>query len=157
HVPNYAPQQYLDRLPNITDPQRKTHAAMILALDDGVGAIIQSLNSYNILSNTLIIFISDNGAPNLKFVRNTPFRGYKFDTLEGGIHVPFALRWDGNIPASTAFLSPVSTLDLVPTIAAAAGVTLPTDRVYDGLNLIPYFQGQPMPDRTLFWRWFGLG
>ena len=157
HVPNYAPQEYLDRLPNITDPQRKTHAAMILALDDGVGSVIQSLSAHNILNNTLIIFVSDNGAPNLGYVRNTPFRGYKFDTLEGGIHVPFALRWDGHIPSSMAFIPPVSTLDLVPTIAAAAGVTLPADRTYDGLNLVPYFEGQPMPDRTLFWRWFGLG
>src|SRR6476646_5334353 len=70
HTPNYAPQEYLDRLPNITDPQRKTHAAMILALDDGVGAVIQSLSAHNILNNTLIIFISDNGAPNLGYVRN---------------------------------------------------------------------------------------
>jgi arylsulfatase A-like enzyme len=158
HSPKYAPQEYLDRVPGIADPSRKTHAAMMIALDDGVGAVIQSLASHSILNNTLIIFLSDNGAPNVTYVRNIPFRGYKFDTLEGGIHVPFALRWDGHLPAGTVFEPPVTALDLVPTIAAAAGITLPTDRVYDGLDLTPYIHGtEVMPERTLFWRFFGLG
>jgi hypothetical protein len=131
---------------------------MIVALDDGVGQVMQTLANHNLLGNTLIIFLSDNGAPNYDWVRNAPFRGYKFDTLEGGIHVPFVLRWDGHLPEAVVLDPAVSSLDIVATVAAAAGVALPTDRVYDGVNLLPYLQGtQTMPDRTLFWRWFGLG
>ena len=61
-------------------------------------------------------------------------------------------------PAGVVYDQPVSALDIVPTAAAAAGVSLPTDRVYDGLNMIPYLaREQVAPPRTLFWRWFGLG
>ena len=158
HLPNYATQEYLDRVSNIPDPQRRAHAAMIVALDDGVGQVMQTLANHNLLSNTLIIFLSDNGAPDVTWVSNSPFRGYKFDTVEGGIHVPFVLRWDGHLPEGISYDPAVSSLDIVATVAAAAGITLPTDRAYDGLNLLPYIQGtQTMPDRTLFWRWFGLG
>ena len=85
-------------------------------------------------------------------------RGWKFDTLEGGIRVPFAIRWTGHLPAQVVYGDPVSSLDIVATAAKAAGARLPADRPYDGLDLIPYLTGQQLiPQRTLFWRWFGLG
>ena len=72
--------------------------------------------------------------------------------------MPFAVQWTGRLPAGIAYDQPVSALDIVPTVAAAAGISLPTDRVYDGFNLIPYLTRQQVaPPRTLFWRWFGLG
>ena len=78
--------------------------------------------------------------------------------LEGGIHVPFAVQWTGRLPGNNVYDEPVSSLDIVATAAAAAGVQLPTDRVYDGFNLIPFLaREQVAPPRTLFWRWFGLG
>src|SRR5205807_5358663 len=77
---------------------------------------------------------------------------------EGGIRVPFAIQWTGTLPTNAAYTQPVSSLDIVATAAAAAGVSLPTDRVYDGINLLPYLTGQQAsPPRTLFWRWSGLG
>ena len=158
HSPYQAPQSYLDRVGNITDPQRQMYAAMVTALDDGVGQVLQTLQAQNLLNNTLIFFLSDNGAPQATFTRNFPLRGYKFTDFEGGIRVPFAIQWTGQLPAGIAYDKPVSSLDIVPTVAAAAGVPLPTDRVYDGINLIPYLtQQQVAPPRTLFWRWFGLG
>ena len=88
----------------------------------------------------------------------TPFRGYKMNVLEGGIHIPFAVQWPARLPSPLVYQKPVSSLDIVPTAAAAAGVSLPTDRIYDGLNMIPYFAGEQVgPDRTLFWRWADLG
>jgi arylsulfatase A-like enzyme len=158
HTPHDTPPQtYMDRVANITDSKRQVYAAMITAEDDGIGQVLQTLQAQNLLSNTLIFFLSDNGAPFWGFTRNDPLRGYKGDTIEGGIRVPFAIQWTGRLPAHVMYNEPVSALDIVPTVAAAAGIPLPTDRVYDGLNLIPYLSGQPSPQRTLFWRWFGLG
>ena len=159
HVPNdIPPQLYMDQVANITDPARQIYAAMITALDVGVGQVLQTLQAQNLLNNTLILFLSDNGAPQATYTRNYPLRGYKYSMWEGGIRVPFAVQWTGQLPAGLPYAQPVSALDIVPTIAAVAGVSLPPDRIYDGLNVVPYLMGgQVAPLRTLFWRWFGLG
>jgi len=159
HKPyNTPPKSYMDRVANIANSNRRIYAAMTLALDDGVGQVLQTLQQQNLLNNTLIFFLSDNGARNVPFARNYPLRGYKFNVLEGGIHVPFVVQWPGVLPAHVVYDPPVSSLDIVATVAAATGSQLPNDRVYDGLNLMPYLTGsQVSPSRTLFWRWFGLG
>ena len=131
------PAIYLDRVANIPDPDRRLYAAMVVALDDGVGQIVASLQAKGLLQNTLIFFLSDNGAPKESFTRNDPLRGYKGDMLEGGVHVPFAVQWSGRLPANVVYPEPVSSLDIFPTVAAAAGLALPTDRAYDGLNIVP--------------------
>ena len=77
------PQTYMDRVANIADPDRRIYAAMITALDDGVGQVLQALQAQNILNNTLIFFLSDNGAPQETFTRNYPLRGYKGSVWEG--------------------------------------------------------------------------
>src|SRR6266446_6392541 len=152
------PAVYMDRVAYITDRARQVYAAMHVALDDGVGQVLETLQANNILDNTLIFFLSDNGAPAKSFTSNYPLRGYKFNVLEGGIRVPFAVQWTGRLPAQAIYNEPVSSLDIVATVAAAAGVALPTDRVYDGLDIIPYLAGEQVsPERTLFWRWLGLG
>jgi arylsulfatase A-like enzyme len=152
------PEVYVQRVSYITDPRRRLLAAMVVALDDGVGQVVQALAANNILNNTLIIFLSDNGARRCSFTSNYPLRGYKMDVLEGGIHVPFAVQWTGRLPAHVVYDDLVSSLDIVPTAAAVAGVALPADRAYDGLDIVPYLAGEQVsPLRTLFWRWFGLG
>ncbi len=152
------PEAYMERVAYITDPNRRLYAAMVLALDDGVGQVLATLQAQNLLENTLIFFLSDNGAPNKTFTRNFPLRGYKGDVLEGGVRVPFAVQWTGRLPGHVVYDEMVSSLDIVATAAAAAGVTLPADRAYDGLNIVPYLAGEQVsPVRTLFWRWFGLG
>jgi arylsulfatase A-like enzyme len=152
------PQRYMDRVQNITDPARRIYAAMVLALDDGIGQVLQTLQADNLLNNTLIFFLSDNGAPDHGFTRNLPLRGYKFDVLEGGIHIPFAVQWTGTVPANLVYQNPIASLDIVSTAASAAGVSLPGDREYDGLDVLPFLTGQQnSPRRTLFWRIFGLG
>src|SRR6266568_4776886 len=116
------PAVYMDRVPNLTG-KRQTYAAMILAMDDGVGQVLQVLQTNNLLNNTVIIFLSDNGATDDSFTRNKPLRGYKLDMLEGGIRVPYALQWTGHLPANAVYDPPISSLDIVPTAAAAAGVS----------------------------------
>ena len=155
---NIPPQTYLDRVANISDPDRRTYAAMVTALDDGVGKVLKALRDNNLSNETLVFFLSDNGAPLNAFTNNLPLRGGKSDTLEGGIRVPFGIQWSGHLPAGLVYGEPVSSLDIVATAASAAGVPIPSDRPYDGLDLAPYLTGQqPMPNRGLFWRWFGLG
>src|SRR4030095_15778643 len=82
------PAIYMDRVRNITDPDRQKYAAMVTALDDGVGQVLQTLQANNIVNNTLIFFLSDNGAPSKYFTRNEPLRGNKANVLEGGIRIP---------------------------------------------------------------------
>ena len=157
------PDAYMQRVSYIPEPGRQLYAAMVVALDDGVGQVLATLQANNLLENTLVFFLSDNGAPNDAATdddisNNAPLRGYKTNVLEGGIRVPFAVQWTGRLPANTVYNDPISSLDIVATAAAAAGVPLPADRVYDGLNVIPYLAGEQVsPKRTLFWRWFGLG
>jgi len=154
------PDEYMQRVSYITNHARQVYAAMAVALDDGVGQVVATLQAQNLLNNTLIFFLSDNGAPDESFTKNSnaPLRGYKGDVLEGGVRVPFAVQWTGQLPANVVYNDIVSSLDIVPTAAAAAGVALPTDRDYDGLNIRPYLSGQQIaPVRTLYWRWFGLG
>src|SRR5437660_3328358 len=157
------PAVYMDRVGYITDRARQVYAAMTVALDDCVGQVLQTLQANNILDNTLIFFLSDDGAPSDAATggglsNNYPLRGYKMNVLEGGIRVPFAVQWTGRLPANQVYNDLVSSLDIVATAAAVSGISLPTDRVYDGLNIVPYLAGEQVsPVRTLFWRQFGLG
>ena len=84
HHPYQAPQSYLDRVTSISDPNRRTYAAMITALDDGVGKVLQALSANNLTEKTLIFFLSDNGAPNTGFTRNAPSSGLETRYLGGG-------------------------------------------------------------------------
>jgi arylsulfatase A-like enzyme len=158
HIPlTKPPSEYVARVSNITNTNRRNYAATVVALDDGIGKVLADLQSNGIDSNTLVFFLSDNGAPSATYTRNLPLRGYKYNVLEGGIRVPFAVRWPGQIPPQS-YDQPVSSLDIMATVAAVTGATLPTDRPYDGVNLLPYFGGQQTPaPRALYWRWPGLG
>ena len=158
-----APDNYLQRVGYITDPKRQNYAAMALAMDDGVGQVLATLQANNLLENTLIFFLSDNGAPSVApddgvHSNNYPLRGYKLNVLEGGVRVPFAVQWTGRLPAQGVYNDVVSSLDIVATAAGVAEVPLPLDRAYDGLDILPFLTGEQVsPVRTLFWRYFGLG
>ena len=87
-----------------------------------------------------------------------PLRGFKRDVYEGGIRVPFLIRWPAGIPAGTTYDAPIIALDLFATALSVAGLTLPADKPMDGVNLIPYLTGETKqrPHQTLFWS-FGDG
>lgn len=158
HAPNQAPQEYLDRFPDITDPLRKGYAAKTSALDDGIGKVLQTLRRLGLEENTLVFYLTDNGGPLTQLgpngADNYPLRGEKGQLYEGGIRVPFALQWKGVIPEGVVYEQPVISLDMFATAVAAAGAQLPQDRVYDGVNLLPYLRGETeeAPHRWLYWR-----
>ena len=132
------------------------YSGMIEALDRSVGKIVKTLEENGLSDNTLIIFTSDNGGagyielPDI----NKPYRGWKLTHFEGGMHVPFLAKWPSQIKKGTRFLSPIHHIDIFHTISAAAGASVPKDRKLDGVDLIPYIQGEnkEKPHKTLFWR-----
>lgn len=156
HLPLEVTQKYLDRFPQIQDPKRRTYAAMLSAMDDAVGAVLDKLRAAGPAENTLIFFVSDNGGPTAKNTsRNDPLRGYKDQLLEGGIRVPFLVQWKNHLPAGAVYHHPVSTLDIVPTALAAGSVKSPGDLPLDGVDLLPYLNGksQGTPHQALYWRY----
>jgi arylsulfatase A-like enzyme len=153
HAPMEATEKYLAKFPHITDKKRKTYAAMVSAVDDGVNQLLNTLEDLKIDDNTLVFFLSDNGGPtNANASSNKPLRGFKGDFFEGGIRVPFAVQWKGVIPAGTRYHQPVISLDIFGTAAGLTGMKSINE--LDGINLIPFLTGQNvgMPHDALFWR-----
>jgi arylsulfatase A-like enzyme len=159
HTPMHAPNDRLAKFPNIADPMRRKYAAMLTAMDEAVARVMARLRSSGIDRQTLVAFISDNGGPTMPGTtinasRNTPLRGSKRTTLEGGIRVPFALRWPGVLPASQEYARPVIQLDLHATALAAARVRPHADWKLDGVDLLPHLKTRrrSAPHEALYWR-----
>lgn len=155
HVPFQAPRNYYDRYAHVEDENKRVYYAMISALDDAVGAVHQRIRELGIEEETIIYFLSDNGgASYTKATDNGPYRGGKLTMFEGGVNVPFLMKWKGHLPGGMVFQPPVSALDIFTTSATAAGSGLPTDRVYDGIDLMPLLTGESeaLPQRSFFWK-----
>jgi arylsulfatase B len=155
HSPMQAIPKYLERCAAIPDKKRRVFAAMLAALDDGVGAVLRALRDAGIEENTLVFFLSDNGGPTAELTSsNLPLRGFKGQCLEGGIRVSFIVQWKGGLPAGKVYHQPIIALDILPTALAAARGKLPEDGKTDGVNLLPYLTGgnAKPPHALLFWR-----
>jgi arylsulfatase A-like enzyme len=155
HGPLHATEKYLARFNSITDPRRKSFAAMLSAMDDGVGSVLGKIRELGQEENTLVIFFSDNGGPTPSTTsKNGPLRGFKSQTWEGGVRVPFMMQWKGRIPAGQTDDRPVIQLDIHPTAVAAAGVSIDPAWKLDGVNLLPFVTGEnpAAPHDTLYWR-----
>lgn len=156
HGPLQAPEAYLARFAAIEDQKRRTFCAMLAALDDAVGQVLDRLDQKGLRENTLVFFISDNGGPTPQTsASNGPLRATKATVYEGGIRVPFFLQWPGHIAPGTVFEHPVSTLDVLPTALAAAGATPQHDSLFEGQDLMPFLTdpGKGAPHESLFWRY----
>jgi arylsulfatase A-like enzyme len=160
HTPLQASKEYLDRNKHIPKGKRRTYAAMITAVDDGVGRVLATLDELGLDDNTLVFFLSDNGGPESKNASdNGELRGHKGDYFEGGIHVPFAMRWPGKVPAGQTYNNSVSSLDILATFAGLTNAPIAKERPLDGVNLMPYVTGEntSQPHEILFWRNFDKG
>ncbi len=172
HVPLEATDNYLSRFDSVAEQRRKVGLAMIAAIDDGVGDLRSQLQSLDIDDNTLIFFISDNGAPigypdhdlpvddpksSWDGSLNDPWVGEKGMLSEGGIRVPYIVTWPDNLPAGVVYNQPVTTLDVSATSLRLAGLEIPADA--DGTDLIPHLTGDSttpdtLAERSLYWRFW---
>ena len=168
HTPLEIVEKHQSRLPaEVKNPARRGYLSLLLGLDDAIGRITAELKAKH--PNTLVFFFSDNGGSGKKpfFAYNTgintPLRGDKGQTLEGGIRVPFFVSWTGQLPAGRVYEQPVSAMDVLPTALAVASIgnRSPADstanRSYDGIegvNLLPHLQGEKVeaPHESLAWR-----
>ncbi len=155
HSPMQGAARYMERFRAVPDLHRRVFAAMLANLDDSVGAVMNALRECGLEERTLVFFISDNGGPTAELTSsNAPLRGGKGTFYEGGLRVPFLVQWKGTLPAGTVYEHPVSSVDVLPTAAAAAGISLPEDRARDGVDLLPFLSGREAakPRDTLYWR-----
>ena len=178
HLPHVPTKASLEKWSHL-DEQKRVYAAVITDGDNAVGRVLDALKAAGVEQNTIVLFSSDNGPettgadkgndrPNAETGERSyggyysvgssgGLRGEKRSLFEGGVRVPFIVRWPGRAPAgmkndTTAFTA----VDLLPTLCAAAGVALPADYRGDGENLLAAFTGQPVQrTRPVFWYWTG--
>ncbi len=165
HYPMHAPKEYLERFPDLP-PDRRIMAAMIAAVDDGVGAIVEALKKAGKYENTVVFFSSDNG-PSVEtrnWLDGTEdlyyggsagiFRGHKGSLFEGGIRMPAILSWPAHVPPGQVCDEVGAMMDIFPTFLEIAGAQLPADRKIDGLNILPMVtKGAPSPHERIFWEY----
>jgi len=169
HVPMDATKKYLDRFPGDMPERRRYCLAMLSAIDDGVGGILKRLEEYNIDENTLIFFLSDNGAP-IKMTmedipishrggawdgsKNGPLNGEKGMLSEGGIRVPFIAHWKSKIPGGQVIDDPVISVDISATVMGLTENGVPGNA--DGVDLMPLMSGEikNLPERSLYWKFW---
>ena len=154
HTPIQATDAYVDRNLHIEAEGARIYAAMVSSVDDAVGDVVGALGERGLAGNTLIVFISDNGCINYMpdvICTNGPLSGAKRYHLEGGHRVPFIVTWPDGLPGGAVFDDPVISLDILPTVTAAAGLE-PGD--VDGVDLLPHLRGEAeaSPHDFLFWR-----
>ena len=161
HTPLQATREDFEAVGDIKPHRLRVYAAMIRALDRSVGRILDTLEEQGLAENTIVAFTSDNGGPGYIGLDdiNSPYRGWKITMFEGGIRVPLFVKWPAKIAPGTVVENPVAHIDMMPTLAAAAGI-LPTaesvsSRVIDGVNLLPLTTEQGAANwqrETLFWQ-----
>ena len=154
HDPFQVSKKYYNRIQTETDSVRRVYSGMIEALDDAVGAVLKKLEQEGLTDNCLIFFTSDNGgATYTRATDNAPLRGGKATHFDGGISVPFFIKYPNGLKARQAYTHPVSAVDIFSTIAAVSNAPLASDRTYDGVNLLPYLSNDSlMPHQDFFWR-----
>ncbi|MEN1682139.1 MAG: sulfatase-like hydrolase/transferase [Planctomycetota bacterium] len=165
HQPLEAPRELVEKYRHLKGRDRQVYAAMVDAMDQGIGMVVDALRDAGKLDNTLVFFLSDNGGivPGVgaatsvtgaePFADNTPFRAGKSSLLEGGTHVPFVASWPAGWPSGAVYEQPVSAIDIAATVVAL-GRGDATGQPMDGVDLSPYVTGQREgpPHDALFWR-----
>ncbi len=154
HVPLYTPcrwllEKYQYKNPSLSK-QQITYAAMVESMDHYIGQIFQELDRQNLTSETMIIFTSDHGG-DPRHDTNGPYRGCKWTLYEGGIRVPFIIRWPKALKANLVCDYPIGGIDLMSTLCNLALIDQPEDQ--DGSTLTPLLSGESKIDRLapLFW------
>jgi len=127
-----------------------TYLTMIRQMDEGIGRIFAALKKFKLDRNTLVVFTSDNGGE--RFSDTWPLVGKKMDLLEGGIRVPYLVRWPGKVKAGSVTAQHAITMDWVATFLEAAGVSPDRNFPLDGKSLLKVIRTQKTFKRDLFWK-----
>ncbi|MDE3195618.1 MAG: sulfatase-like hydrolase/transferase [Acidobacteriota bacterium] len=161
HYSMMAPKKYLDRFPPAMERDRHTHLAMLAAVDDVVGSLLDQLKRQGLEDNTVVYYQADNGATNEVRASsyglpyhggsNAPYRGYKLGLFDGGMHVPAILRAPGMLKPGQVWDRPMASMDLLPTFLAMADNGAAPPRPVDGQNILPLLQGKGKEHEYLFW------
>lgn len=160
HGPLQAPRELIDKYAHIDNRRRRVYAAMIDAMDSGVGMVVDALEETGQLDNTLVFFLSDNGGvvdregvESGGYASNAPYRSGKGGLLEGGSHVPFLAHWPDGLPRGASYDAPVSALDIAATFVEL-GEGDRSGAPLEGVNLVPYVRGErdDPPHDALYWR-----
>lgn len=154
HTPMEPDLKDLKEFPDFSGKRQKL-LAMTLSMDRAVGRVLQKISELGLDENTLVVFTNDNGGPtdtNASF--NDPLSGTKANHLEGGIRVPFLMRWTGVLPENSTYEYPISTLDILPTFYRTAEENIKLLGDIDGVNLLPFLLGEnsERPHPTLYWK-----
>ena len=157
HTPLQATREDYEAVGDIQPHRLRVYAAMIRAVDRSVGRVMAALEEEGLADNTVVIFSSDNGGAGYVGLPeiNAPFRGWKITNFEGGLRVPAFIKWPARIAPETRLDNPVAHIDLMPTMAAAAGASLPENVEIDGRDLLPLATGEGAGSwsrETLFWQ-----
>ena len=155
HTPLQATKKDLERNKHIEVEKRRTYAAMVSSMDDGIGLILDKLEEKKITDNTIVIFFSDNGGVEwYNFSDNGVLRGIKGDFFEGGIRVPFTMQWPKKIKPGITYDKPIIALDVFATVASAASAEKYIKNDIDGVDLLPYLTGDKfgLPHEYLYWQ-----
>ncbi|HOA75239.1 MAG TPA: sulfatase-like hydrolase/transferase [Phycisphaerae bacterium] len=157
HYPMQAPERFRRMYADLP-AERAIYAAMVTAMDDAIGRILQTLDDTNLADDTFVFFACDNGATtelraNGKGGSNGPHRGHKFSLFEGGIHLPAIVRWPKVVPRGQTRDQLVCAIDVWPTSAEIMGAEVPADHRIDGMSLIPVLKDPNAPGHdALFWK-----
>lgn len=135
-----------------TEARRRDYRAAVTCMDSAIGEMLDALEDKKLLDNTIVVFFSDNGGSG--GADNSPLRGHKGQTWEGGIRVPCIVRWpDGRVKAGVDTAEFLTSLELLPSFAAAAGANVPEGTVIDGFDWWPTLRGEtPSPRKEMFWQ-----
>ncbi|MBK1856258.1 sulfatase-like hydrolase/transferase [Verrucomicrobiaceae bacterium 5K15] len=157
HSPNQPNKKDLDRIKHIKKNMRRNYAGLMVSLDDNVGKILKTIKDSGIEDNTLVIFTNDNGGQTATGANNGRLKGKKGSLWEGGVRVPWAMRWPGKIKAGTVVNDPIISLDILPTVVDLTDHPVADSWNLDGRSMLPLMTGKAasLPERTLHWRQHG--
>ena len=153
HTPHEPTAERLEKFAHIPNLARRKYLAQISLLDDAIGKVTTALGETGQRERTLIFFFSDNGGHPPSGSNNSPLRAMKGTLYEGGVRVPFLISWPAKLPQGVDYAEPVSSVDILATTLAAAGIPMPTDKKYDSINLIPHLTKEVTtpPHQQLLW------
>ncbi len=148
HMPLQAPEKDIAMF-NTGDSKRDIQLAMLHRMDVAIGEVINTLKKEGVYENTLLFFLTDNGGAKVSRANNLPLRDFKHSVYEGGLRVPFIVSWPQKLNPGVCDI-PVISLDILPTICAVLNIKLPSDRIYDGKNIIPAISGESIHENLYF-------